>query len=142
MRRAVSKLNGRGYVEHEPKTKKGRRTIVLPSSVVDVLREHRDYVERVKRDVGDSWLDLGLDSEYAWDYIESAKLWHMLDKVVKGAGLPHMRFHDLRHSAATIMLAMGIHPKVVQEILGHSSISVTIGFVLSCIALSATRGCG
>jgi integrase len=127
VRHAVSKLNGRGYVEHEPKTKKGRRTIVLPSSVVDVLREHREYVEQVRCDAGDSWLDLGLVfPNTRGNFIELAKLWHMLDKVVKQAGLPHMRFHDLRHSAATIMLAMGIHPKVVQEILGHSSISITM----------------
>lgn len=125
--RAVSKLNGRGYVEHEPKTKKGRRTIVLPSSVVDVLREHRDYVEQLRRDAGDNWLGLGLVfPNTRGNFIERAKLWHMLNKVVEQAGLPHMRFHDLRHSAATIMLAMGIHPKVVQEILGHSSISVTM----------------
>lgn len=127
VRRAVSKLNGRGYVEHEPKTKKGRRTIVLPSSVVDVLREQRGYVEELRGRAGDNWLDLGLVfPNTRGNFIELAKLWHMLDKVVKQAGLPHMRFHDLRHSAATIMLAMGIHPKVVQEILGHSSISVTM----------------
>ena len=40
--------------------------------------------------------------------------------------LPHMRFHDLRHSAATILLAMKVHPKVVQEILGHSQIAMTL----------------
>ena len=40
-------------------------------------------------------------------------------------GLPDMRFHDLFHSAATILLAAGVHPKVVQEILGHSTISTT-----------------
>ena len=40
-------------------------------------------------------------------------------------GLPHMRFHDLRHSAVTILLIMGVHPKVVQEILGHSQIAMT-----------------
>jgi integrase len=40
-------------------------------------------------------------------------------------GLPHMRFHDLRHSAATILLIMGVHPKIVQEILGHSQIAMT-----------------
>jgi len=46
--------------------------------------------------------------------------------VLADAGLPHMRFHDLRHSAATILLAMGIHPKVVQELLGHSSFLTTM----------------
>ena len=46
--------------------------------------------------------------------------------LLKAAGLPRIRFHDLRHSAATILLSMGVHPKVVQELLGHSSISMTI----------------
>jgi integrase len=46
--------------------------------------------------------------------------------VLKDAGLPDVRFHDLRHSAATILLSMGVHPKVVQEILGHSQISMTL----------------
>ena len=60
VRRAVSKLNGRGYVEHEPKTKKGRRIIVLPSSVIEVLREHQEHVEQAKRKAGKNWLPLGL----------------------------------------------------------------------------------
>ncbi len=48
--------------------------------------------------------------------------WPLLER----AGLPHMRFHDLRHSCASLLLAEGVHPKVVQEMLGHSSISVTL----------------
>ncbi len=46
--------------------------------------------------------------------------------MLKDANLPDVRFHDLRHSAATILLGMGVHPKVVQEILGHSQISMTM----------------
>ena len=42
------------------------------------------------------------------------------------AGLPHIRFHDLRHSTATLLLTLGVHPKVVQELLGHSQIFVTM----------------
>lgn len=49
-----------------------------------------------------------------------------LKLLLKKAGLPEIRFHDLRHSAATLLLSMGIHPKVVQEILGHSEISMTM----------------
>ena len=48
-------------------------------------------------------------------------------KVLKDADLPHMRFHDLRHSAATILLGMGVNAKVVQELLGHSQIGMTLG---------------
>ena len=53
----------------------------------------------------------------------------MLDQLkalLKKAGLPDIRFHDLRHSAATLLLSVGVHPKVVQEILGHSQISITM----------------
>ncbi len=46
--------------------------------------------------------------------------------LLEKAGIPHVRFHDLRHSAATLLLSQGIHPKVVQERLGHSTISVTM----------------
>src|SRR5215470_13830513 len=53
----------------------------------------------------------------------------MLDQLkvlLKKAGLPDIRFHDLRHSAATLLLSVGVHPKIVQEILGHSQISITM----------------
>lgn len=53
-------------------------------------------------------------------------LLYTLFGMASDAGLPDMRFHDLRHSAATILLAMGIHPKVVQELLGHSSFLITM----------------
>ena len=46
--------------------------------------------------------------------------------LLEKAGLHDMRFHDLRHSAATILLVMGVHPKVVQELLGHSTIAMTM----------------
>lgn len=49
-----------------------------------------------------------------------------LKKLLKKAGLPDIRFHDLRHSTATLLLSKGVHPKVVQEILGHSEISMTM----------------
>jgi integrase len=46
--------------------------------------------------------------------------------LLKRAGLPRMRFHDLRHSAATFLLSMGVHPKIVSEMLGHSQIGITL----------------
>ena len=50
----------------------------------------------------------------------------LLKALLKRAGLPDIRFHDLRHSSATLLLGLGVHPKVVQEILGHSQISMTL----------------
>jgi integrase len=46
--------------------------------------------------------------------------------LLEQAGLPHIRFHDLRHSAATLLLGLGIHPKIVSELLGHSQIAITL----------------
>ena len=54
---------------------------------------------------------------------------HVVDefkKILRRAGLPAIRFHDLRHSAATLLLSLGVHPKVVQELLGHTQISMTM----------------
>jgi integrase len=56
----------------------------------------------------------------------SVGMFKLFDQLLKNAGLTHMRFHDLRHSAATLLLSMGVNPKVVQEILGHSTISMTM----------------
>ncbi len=60
-------------------------------------------------------------------YIEPDKLLEDFCRLLEKVGLPRMRFHDLRHSAATILLGMGIHPKLVQELLGHSSMHITLG---------------
>ncbi len=71
--------------------------------------------------------------------LDASSLWHALSiqlepsnlhdafkRLLKSAELPNIRFHDLRHSAATILLGMGVHPKIVQELLGHSNISMTM----------------
>jgi integrase len=60
------------------------------------------------------------------EYFEPSNLHGWFKKLLKSAELPNIRFHDLRHSAATILLGMGVHPKVVQELLGHSNISMTM----------------
>ena len=50
----------------------------------------------------------------------------LLNELLEKAGLPHIRFHDLHHSAATLLLSEGVHPKIVQEIIGHSDINITL----------------
>jgi len=57
----------------------------------------------------------------------SSYLLRLFKKILQEAGIPHMPFHDLRHSAATLLISMGVNVKVVQELLGHSDISITLG---------------
>ena len=127
VKRAVSYLKGYGYVESEPKTAKGRRMIKLPVFVVDILTRHKVQQEEQRRQVGSAWIETDLVFTNAQGYFYSAStLRKVFLRFLVSIGLPHMRFHDLRHSAATILLAMKVHPKIVQEILGHSQIAMTL----------------
>ncbi|HZH59121.1 MAG TPA: site-specific integrase [Metabacillus sp.] len=58
--------------------------------------------------------------------IQPAELSRSFHKIIKSAGLPDIRFHDLRHTHATLMLQQGVHPKVVSECLDHSTIGITM----------------
>jgi integrase len=60
------------------------------------------------------------------DYFPLTTLYYSFQELLKQAELPHIRFHDLRHSAATILLSMGVPAKVIQELLGHNQISITL----------------
>jgi integrase len=126
--RVPSKMPGKGYVEAEPKTQKSRRTIVIASFVLKALKEHRIHQTEEKKKAGGYWQE----HDYVFctpigTYLNPTR--DMLDQLkvfLKKAGLPDIRFHDLRHSAATLLFSLGVHPKVVQEVLGHSQISMTM----------------
>lgn len=127
IRRTVSYLVGKGYVETEPKTAKSRRKITLPQFVVDILKHHRLHQHEERAKAGTAWQDHDLVfCNHYGGYSAETRLFHLFDKLLKDAGLPNMHFHDLRHSAATILLSMGVHPKILQELLGHSQISITL----------------
>ena len=127
VKRTVNYMKGYGHVESEPKTVKSRRQIRLPLFVVEVLLRHRTRQEEQRRESANAWIDRDLVFTTAQgNYIALTTLRRAFNSVLKQAGLPHMRFHDLRHSAATILLSRGTHPKVVQEILGHSQIAMTL----------------
>ncbi|MFL5696617.1 MAG: tyrosine-type recombinase/integrase [Ktedonobacteraceae bacterium] len=128
VRRTLYYVSKVGFVEAEPKTEKSRRNIILPAFVLEELKQHRirQLEERLK--AGEAWQEHNLViCTVIGGYISpgdiSSKL---LRNILQKAGLPRIRFHDLRHSAATLLLSMGVHPKVVQELLGHSQISMTM----------------
>lgn len=124
--RTVTYVTGYGFVEGEPKTPKSKRPIVLPQFVIDMLKRHRVSQLETRLAFGSTWVDRNLvfpDND--GDYVIGETLVRRFRRLLKEADLPRIRFHDLRHSAATLLLSMGVEMKVVQELLGHSSISIT-----------------
>ena len=126
VRHNLAYVRGMGYVQGEPKSKAGRRKIALPTVVIDALKEHQVKQLEARTRVGDRWQDRGLVFCRAdGGYFNGDKVWYLFKRLLKAAGLPDVRFHDLRHSAATVLLAAGVPLKVVSELLGHSSIAIT-----------------
>ncbi len=113
----------------EPKTAKSRRTISLPDEIVAVLKAHRVRQLEERLQAGDHWQgeDWGLVfASPIGTPLEPSNILKQYKALLAKTGLPPARFHDLRHSCASLLLAQGVHPKVVQEILGHSQISMTL----------------
>ncbi|MBM4410153.1 MAG: site-specific integrase [Chloroflexi bacterium] len=121
---------GDAFHRGEPKTAKSRRTIAIPLPVVEVLRHHRDrqtLAERRGRDSG-MWLGNEWDLVFTGDRgqpLGAHAVYTEFVRLLKSAGVRPVRFHDLRHGAATFLLAQGVDMRVVQEILGHAQISMT-----------------
>lgn len=110
-----------------PKTKHSRRRLDLFPETVEALREHRERQGFEKLRAGSMWVDndLVFPTEFG-GYMNRSVVTHLLDKLLKRAELPDVRFHDLRHSAATDWLKNGMHPKVASERLGHASVGITL----------------
>ena len=127
VQRTVSRIPGRGYMESEPKTKSSRRRIVLPAVAIEALKEHCMNQEKVRLKAGERWSERGIVfTNRHGGFLRPDTVLGLFRQLLKDAGLPTMRFHDLRHSAATILFVAGVNPKVIQELLGHSTISITL----------------
>jgi integrase len=111
----------------EPKTAKGRRSVALDEMTVQALRAHRVAQLQERLALGTAWQDSGFVfvREDGAPY-HPERILVMFKRLADAAGVPPIRLHDLRHTSATLALAAGVHPKVVQERLGHSSISITL----------------
>jgi len=118
----ASRLPGRGIVVRKPKTKKSNRFIKMPPFIISTLKEHREQQEQDKKALEDAWVncDLVFCNTFG-GYVEPDYLLRILRVMLLKAQLPEVTFHDLRHSAASIMKALGVNDKVIQEILGHAS---------------------
>jgi len=111
----------------KPKSSHSRRRIVLPPSLALLLRDHKAEQQAQRILLGTPLSDSDLVFAHPDGRpLDPGVVSHTFAKVLRKAGLPHIRFHDLRHTHATLLLKAGIHPKIVSERLGHASISITL----------------
>lgn len=111
-----------------PKTDKSRREIRLSEMAVAALRPHRTEQREAKLRAGQHWTDndLVFCNAFGRPLDGNNVRERHLKRLLKKAELPHMRFHDLRHAAASLLLAEGVQVKVISELLGHSDITTTL----------------
>lgn len=125
--RSLVREGGR-YTLGETKTKRGRRRVNLTPRTVNALKAHR------KRQLEERVRLAGLYEDQDLIFATSAGtpiqpenlVKRSFKPLLKKAGLPEIRFHDLRHTCATLLLGRGVHPKIVQELLGHATIAMTL----------------
>ncbi|GER88990.1 site-specific integrase [Dictyobacter vulcani] len=128
VKRTIARIGKQGFVVDEPKTVKSRRNISLTDLALESLKRHKVRQHELRLKAGADWMEQG------WVFCnQRGKPWETgnllrrsFKPLLNKAGLPDIRFHDLRHSAATLLLTMDVHPKIVQELLGHSNISMTL----------------
>jgi integrase len=111
----------------ETKTKSSIRTISLTDKAINDLKIHRKKIAKEKLAAGDMYEDnnLVVCTKFGTP-VNPRNLLRVFYSLMKEARVPKIRFHDLRHTVATLMLSQSVNPKIVKEILGHSDIRVTL----------------
>jgi integrase len=126
VRRALERTPD-GYAFKEPKSRTSRRTIALPQVCVESLTAHRRRQAAERLAAGMGWLPLDLVfSTGSGGPLSRTEMSRQFTKLLVAARVPHRRLYDCRHTAATLLLAQGVAPRVVMETLGHSSFSLTM----------------
>ena len=127
VRHALQRAKSQGLELVEPKSRTSVRNLVLPAFVVRALRQQQLRQKQQVRWGGLKWQekDLVFTSSLGTP-IESNKVRRGFKALLKKTGLRDMRLHDLRHSCASFLLAQGLQPRTIMELLGHSQISLTM----------------
>jgi integrase len=128
VRRQIHQMPRLGATIGEHKTHSAIRTIRLGETSLEMLREQKRRVEQSRYEAGNDWQERGLifPSRIGTPFAPCA-VQDKFHRVLEAANLPRIRFHDLRHTAASLMLSHGVAALVVSKILGHSSLSITLG---------------
>lgn len=122
----LQRINGEFQLV-EPKTKRSRRILALPAVALRDLRDHHDRQQAERTQAEEGWNEVDLVfTRSDGGPIDGTVVSHQFHRILERAGLPQRRFHDLRHSCATLLEAQKVSPRVAMEILGHSHIAVTM----------------
>jgi integrase len=126
VRRTLDRLDGQ-YVFKEPKSRTSRRTIPLPVICVEALKTHRKHQLEERLAAGPEWeeWDLVFTTPFGRP-LSRTEVSRQFGKLQETAGVAHHRLYDSRHTAASLLLAQGVAPRVVMEVLGHSSFALTM----------------
>ncbi|MED0678736.1 site-specific integrase [Aneurinibacillus thermoaerophilus] len=123
----LSWVSGKGLIFQEAKTKRSHRSISISDFVIQELKNHKLQQRKEKLQMGEAYKDQDLVAASAYgNPMNPRGVTEYFRKLTIEAALPPIRFHDLRHTHATIMLRLGEHPKIVSERLGHSNIQMTL----------------
>lgn len=126
VRRTVQRLPT-GLVFGPPKSDRSRRTIPLPATSAKVLRVHRARQAAEALALGPDWPDLGLVfTSAAGTLVEPRNLSRFFDQLIASTGVRRIRFHDLRHTCASLLLAQGVPARVVMDVLGQLAITTDL----------------
>jgi integrase len=127
VRRTLSETRERGHVFEPPKNGKGR-SIKLTQTAAEALNIHRERQNEERSVLGAFWEDheLVFPSQRGTTMHAKNLTARSFKPLLERAGLPDIRLHDLRHTCATLLLSRGVHPKFVQELLGHATIAITL----------------
>ena len=124
----VQQLKGGKVAFFEPKTAKSRRSIYLTPVSQLVLKSHREKQEAIRCDLGTVLLesDLVFSNPRTGLPLKPDTITRAFLRIARSVGLHGVRFHDLRHTHATLMLKANVHPKIVSERLGHATVGITL----------------
>lgn len=140
IRRQAQRVNGHGIIFQEPKTRAGTRKIKIQNNSILELEQQRNRIEKMKAKSSQRWQenDLIFPSRVGTTIVAN-NLRRNFKQNLQRAGLPNIRFHDLRHTAATLMINHEVPITVVSQILGHSKPSVTLDIYSHCSVAMQTN---
>jgi integrase len=127
VRHSLERVKGNGLKLSDPKSAKAKRELRIPQVCLTSLIAHRGRQEQQRLWAGTKWQEGGfVFTTNRGTPMRPEDLTNTLPTALKAAKLPKVRFHDLRHSCASLLFSLGVHPKLVQETLGHSTYQLTM----------------